>query len=80
VSISFLPCLAVSKRDSYRQGLFSDYGYSFFYADQRTAEGGPMGDNLDGPAHADIFAQLAKGDGEFPWLATFVKDKGYVKF
>lgn len=35
---------------------------------------------LDGPAHANFFAQLADHEGDIPWLATFVKDKGYVHF
>jgi hypothetical protein len=35
---------------------------------------------VDGPAHAEFFAELAQGGKNVPWHATFVKDKGYVKF
>lgn len=35
---------------------------------------------VDGPAHAEFYAQLAKQEDNVPWHATFVKDKGYVQF
>jgi hypothetical protein len=36
---------------------------------------------VDGPAHGEFYASLAQRDSDdVPWLATFVKDKGYVKF
>lgn len=35
---------------------------------------------LNGPAHSDFYAQLAKSTEGVPWHATFVKDKGYVSF
>lgn len=38
------------------------------------------GMQLDGDAHAEFYAQLASGEVEAPWHATFVKGKGYVKF
>ena len=53
---------------------------SFFYADERHADGKSKGMELDGPAHAEFFAQLAEHQGNVPWQATFVKDKGYVDF
>ncbi|KAF2648014.1 NAD(P)-binding protein [Lophiostoma macrostomum CBS 122681] len=59
---------------------YSKDGYRFFYADERTAEGGIKGMELDGEAHAEFYAQLASGTAEVPWHATFVKGKGYVKF
>ncbi|GAP85630.1 putative short-chain dehydrogenase reductase SDR [Rosellinia necatrix] len=61
-------------------GTYSKQGYRFFYADERKADGGSVGSEIDGPAHADFYAQLANREGEVPWLATFVKGKGYVKF
>ncbi|KAF2478746.1 hypothetical protein BDY17DRAFT_258557 [Neohortaea acidophila] len=66
-------------------GRYSKLGYRwvrrfFFYADERTADGGPKAMQLDGDAHAEFFAQLARGEGDVPWHATFVKGKGYVKF
>lgn len=38
------------------------------------------GMQLDGPAHGEFYAELAGQEKEVPWHATFVKDKGYVKF
>jgi hypothetical protein len=35
---------------------------------------------LDGVAHAEFYAELAKHQAKLPWQATFVKDKGYVQF
>jgi hypothetical protein len=52
----------------------------FFYADERKADGNLAGMQLDGDAHAEFFAQLANGEGDVPWHATFVKGQGYVKF
>jgi hypothetical protein len=52
----------------------------FFYADERYEDGKSKGSEIDGPAHGDFFAQLAKQEGNVPWHATFVKDKGYVEF
>jgi NAD(P)-dependent dehydrogenase (short-subunit alcohol dehydrogenase family) len=60
--------------------LYSEKGYRFFYADQRLPDGAPMGNNVDGPAHGEFYAQLVQREKEVPWLATFVKGKGYVKF
>ena len=68
----------------YRCSLFTtgvaDALHRFFYADERTADGGLAGMKLDGDAHADFYAQLASGEIEVPWHATFVKGHGYVKF
>ncbi|KAL5336255.1 hypothetical protein BJX70DRAFT_373113, partial [Aspergillus crustosus] len=54
--------------------------YRFFYADERKADGNLVGNDLNGPAHAEFFAQLASHEGNIPWFATFVAGKGYVKF
>ncbi|KAI0911419.1 NAD(P)-binding protein [Ustulina deusta] len=59
---------------------YSARGYRFFYADERTEDGRNKGATIDGPAHAEFYAQLANHEGDVPWLATFVKDKGYVQF
>ncbi|XXG98319.1 hypothetical protein Hte_004642 [Hypoxylon texense] len=59
---------------------YSARGYRFFYADERQKDGKSKGAAIDGPAHADFFAQLADHEGNVPWLATFVKDQGYVQF
>jgi hypothetical protein len=52
----------------------------FFYTDERQEDGSLKGMALDGPAHADFYETLAKHEGDIPWHATFVKDKGYVGF
>ena len=54
---------------------------SFIYADQRNADGSVAGNDLDGPAHAEFYSQLAaSGAKDVPSQATFVKGKGYAKF
>lgn len=50
------------------------------YNDERHPDGKFKGMALDGPAHGDFYAQLAKSTEGVPWHATFVKDKGYVSF
>ncbi|TGJ83497.1 hypothetical protein E0Z10_g5254 [Xylaria hypoxylon] len=59
---------------------YSARGYRFFYADERFENGKSKGNDIDGPAHGDFFTKLANHEGKVPWLATFVKDKGYVQF
>lgn len=39
-----------------------------------------MYDAIDGRAHGEFYVQLAEGQKQGPWLATFVKDAGYVDF
>lgn len=52
----------------------------FFYADERNQDGAQKGMDLDGDAHADFYAELAKQERHFPSQAPFVKGQGYVKF
>ncbi|KAL9087588.1 MAG: hypothetical protein Q9159_003538 [Coniocarpon cinnabarinum] len=59
--------------------LYASKGYRFFYADERHVDGKNKGMSLDGAAHGSFYAQLANHE-TVPWHATFVKDKGYVKF
>lgn len=54
--------------------------FSFFYADERKADGAVKGQELDGEAHGEFYAELATHEKDVPWQATFVKGKGYVKF
>ena len=53
---------------------------SFYYADERTAEGKPVYGNISGDAHADFYFELAQKQSQGPWMATFVKDEGYIAF
>ena len=52
----------------------------FYYADQRTADGGAMYAGVDGEAHAKHYVELAEGKSQGPWQQTFVKDVGYKDF
>ncbi|KAI0106534.1 NAD(P)-binding protein [Hypoxylon sp. NC0597] len=54
--------------------------YKFYYADQRRESGQYVHSDLDGPAHAEVFLDLAKDAKQRPWDYTFVKGKGYVEF
>lgn len=54
--------------------------HSFYYADERNMDGSPAYGKIDGPAHGEFYLQLAKGDNDIPWLATFVKGHGYKQF
>ncbi|KAJ3540075.1 hypothetical protein NM208_g5216 [Fusarium decemcellulare] len=55
-------------------------GWKFYYADERSPEGAPAFANIDGKAHGDFYAELSEKKTQGPWLATFVKGTGYVKF
>ena len=52
----------------------------FYYADERRADGSPVGGDISGEAHGDFYLELAQGKKGVPALATFVKGKGYVDF
>jgi len=60
--------------------VYKDKGFKFYYADQRTEDGGPAYSAVDGPAHAKLYAELAEGTSQGPWQQTFVKGIGYKKF
>ncbi|KAJ3542794.1 hypothetical protein NM208_g401 [Fusarium decemcellulare] len=59
---------------------YASKGYRFYYADQRQADGSPANNNIDGPAHAELYAQLVETGPQGPWQQTFVKGQGYTKF
>ncbi|KII90174.1 hypothetical protein PLICRDRAFT_107494 [Plicaturopsis crispa FD-325 SS-3] len=59
---------------------YSPQGAQFYYADERTAEGKPVYNKIDGEAHADFYTYLAGRKVQGPVAATFVKGKGYVDF
>lgn len=52
---------------------------SFYYADERKADGGAVYRAIDGEAHGKFYVELSEKD-QGPWLATFVKGIGYVDF
>jgi len=55
-------------------------GYKYYYADERTPEGEPVMRDISGDAHGEFYYELARGREQGPWLATFVKGRGYVDF
>ncbi|KAF5872154.1 putative uncharacterized oxidoreductase protein [Botrytis fragariae] len=55
-------------------------GYRFYWADERTTEGGPKGNAIDGEAHGEFYYELATSEEPLTWDATFVAGKGYVDF
>ncbi|KAI5481569.1 putative short chain type dehydrogenase [Pseudohyphozyma bogoriensis] len=55
-------------------------GAKFYYADQRTAAGGPFGEGISGLAHAQAYYELASSKEQGDALVTFVDGKGAVKF
>ncbi len=48
--------------------------------DERAQGGAPIFMDISGEAHADEFWKLAQEKEQGPWLYTFVKGQGYVKF
>lgn len=52
----------------------------FYYADERTVDGGPIYNDIDGDAHGKLFVELAEGKSQGPWQQTFVKGIGYKDF
>ncbi|CAD6441271.1 0ef69fec-2fc4-44f8-be79-e7e7f2f6ccaa [Sclerotinia trifoliorum] len=60
--------------------LYKKDGYRFYWADERTPEGGMIGYEINGEAHGDFFYELATSEKPLPWDATFVAGKGYVDF
>ncbi|KAM3157108.1 hypothetical protein ABEW05_002300 [Botrytis cinerea] len=55
-------------------------GYRFYWADERTTEGGHVGKAIDGEAHGEFYYELATSEDPLTWDATFVAGKGYVDF
>ncbi|RSL47277.1 hypothetical protein CEP53_010000 [Fusarium sp. AF-6] len=65
---------------SFAAKAYSPQGYKFYYADQRNEDGSPVMAAIDGNAHGEFYTELAESKTQGPWLASFVKGKGYVKF
>ncbi|KAL7917481.1 hypothetical protein ACQKWADRAFT_306746 [Trichoderma austrokoningii] len=59
---------------------YKDAGYKFYYADERKLDGDPVYGDIDGDAHGVFYSQLAEGEAQGPWNATFVKGQGYTAF
>ncbi|KAI5479320.1 putative short chain type dehydrogenase [Pseudohyphozyma bogoriensis] len=55
-------------------------GARFYYADERTETGAPVGNKVNGEAHAQMYWDLAQSKEQGDPLVTFVKGKGIVKF
>lgn len=48
---------------------------SFFFADERAADGGPVGQKPDGESHAQMYLELAEGKEDLPYYVTFRNGK-----
>ncbi|OAG40894.1 hypothetical protein AYO21_04971 [Fonsecaea monophora] len=59
--------------------VYADRGYSFYYADERHADGTAVYSAIDGEAHGKFYVELSEKK-QGPWLATFVKGTGYTDF
>jgi NAD(P)-dependent dehydrogenase (short-subunit alcohol dehydrogenase family) len=60
---------------------YKEKGYSFYYVDERDAEGETVSMNIDGEAHAVEFWRLSQLKEQSHWCWTFVKGTagGYVR-
>ncbi|KAK0284506.1 hypothetical protein LTR35_000884 [Friedmanniomyces endolithicus] len=52
----------------------------FYYVDQRQPDGRPANLGRDGPAHAEMYLQLAQEPRQSKWLVTFVNGEGRRDF
>ena len=60
--------------------VYGSKGSRFYFTDERSRDGSPIGEKLNGDAHADLYLYLATVPEQKPWLQTFVKGQDYVKF
>ncbi|KIW87309.1 uncharacterized protein Z519_11945 [Cladophialophora bantiana CBS 173.52] len=60
--------------------IYAAEGVRFYYADERNAEGLPVGNAVSGSAAAEEYLKLAEQKEQGPWLYTFVKGEGYKDF
>jgi hypothetical protein len=71
--------------DSSKHSLFSRIviklsAFRFYYADERTADGTHVANDISGEAHGKFYLELAETTSQGPWQQTFVKGVGYKKF
>lgn len=61
--------------------LFGTKGYRFYFADERTPEGGPVLQGTSGEGAAEFYFDLAENENnDIPVETTFVTGKGYTVF
>jgi len=60
--------------------IYKEKGYKFFFPDERTASGAPVGGDVSGSAAASFYLKLVEEENDIPWFATFVDGKGFVDF
>lgn len=73
-----IPAYAI--RHLVEQNVYGAEGIKFYYADERNAQGAPVGKAVSGPAAAEEYLKLAEQKEQGPWLYTFVKGEGYKDF
>lgn len=57
--------------------------HRFYYADERTADGNAVYNDISGDSAAEFYPKLAEGkvgEKQGPWLQTFAKGIGYKDF
>jgi len=59
---------------------YKEKGFRFYYADERKENGDYAYGDIDGPAHGEFYLDLVREREQGPYIATFVKGKGYVDF
>lgn len=51
---------------------------SFYYGDERNADGTSVGGKISGENHGQAYWELANSEDQGPWDYTFVGGKGYI--
>lgn len=54
--------------------------HSFYYGDERLANGDFVGGAISGIAHAERYWELSQDRKQRPWMDTFVAGQGYKEF
>jgi len=59
---------------------YKDKGWTFYYADERKADGGFAFRDISGENHAERYWELSQDREQQPWMHTFVGGVGYKNF
>lgn len=67
--------MRLAQRPGVPQHLLTTEHARFFFADERTKDGGPVGKTPDGDSHAAVYLDLVEGKQDLPHYVTFVEGK-----
>ena len=70
---------AYAIRSAATNELYTKNGMKFYYVDERSEGGGPVGDLPDAEEAARVSMQLAEGKEQGKWDHVFVKGKGGLR-